>query len=332
MVPVPCLCLRSEYSLFPPDLLQFVQSKAEGNPFYLEELVNSLIESEVLVRREDGWQISRAITALDISSSIHGVVSGRLDRLENETKRLLQEASVLGRVFLHEILRNITDLKQNIDPCLSALEQLDLIRTRSLHPEIEYVFKHALTQEVVYRGLLRKDRQKIHERVGLVMETLFHDRLQELYDTLAFHFKQSQSVDKAVDYLIKAGEKSIKRYAVEESHQYFREAFELLTQKPDKVEEEHELIVDILLKWAYVFNHRGEFQGLVELFSSHQQIAESLEDKERLGMFYAWLGWGRCQKYRCGWEYPVGIWPQRIGYEVHDHRPLDEGIGLLCRR
>jgi len=276
----------------PSELLEFVESKAEGNPFYVEELVNSLIESETLTQTDNRWQMSRAITSLDISSSIHGVVSGRLDRLENETKRLLQEASVLGRVFLHEILINITDLKQNIDPFLNDLEHLDLIRTRSLQPEIEYAFKHALTQEVVYRGLLKKDRQKIHERVGLVMEVLFQDRLQEMYDTLAFHFKQSQSVDKAVDYLTKAGEKSIKRYAVEESHQYFREAFDILSQKPDKEQQEYELIIDILLKWAYVFNHRGEFQGLVELFSSHQDIAEALQDNERLGMFYAWLGWG----------------------------------------
>ena len=145
---------------------------------------------------------------------------------------------------------------------------------------------------MVYNGLLKKERQKIHERVGLVMEALFHDRLQELYDTLAFHFKQSQSVDKAVDYLIKAGEKSIKRYAVEESHQYFKEAFDILSQKPNKTREDDNLIVDILLKWAFVFNHRGEFSGLVELFSAHQRIAESSEDKERLGMFYAWLGWG----------------------------------------
>ena len=116
----------------PPDLISFVQSKAEGNPFYLEELVNSLIESETLIRKDGEWKITRPITGSDISSSIHGIISGRLDRLERENKRVLQEASVVGRVFLYEILLKITELKENIDPFLRGLEQLDLIRTRSL--------------------------------------------------------------------------------------------------------------------------------------------------------------------------------------------------------
>ncbi|MFB0533297.1 MAG: AAA family ATPase [Desulfatiglandales bacterium] len=161
----------------PSDLRRLVQDKAEGNPFYLEELVNSLIESETLIRDNGSWKITRPITESDISSTIHGVISGRLDRLEKETKRILQEASVIGRAFLYEILKRVTQLKQDIDRCLRGLEQLDLIRTRSLQPDLEYVFKHALTQEVVYNGLLKKERQEIHERIALVMEQSFHDRL-----------------------------------------------------------------------------------------------------------------------------------------------------------
>ena len=89
----------------PSDLKRLVQSKAEGNPFYLEELVNSLIESETLIRDNGSWKLTKPITESDISSSIHGLISGRLDRLEKETKRILQEASVIGRAFLYEILK-----------------------------------------------------------------------------------------------------------------------------------------------------------------------------------------------------------------------------------
>ena len=90
-----------------------------------------------------------------------------------------------------------------MDKSLNGLERLDFIRARTLQPDLEYIFKHALTQEVVYNGLLKKERQALHERIGLVMEQLFHDRLPEFYETLAYHYRQGQSLLKAVDYLTK---------------------------------------------------------------------------------------------------------------------------------
>ena len=105
-------------------------------------------------------------------------------------KRVIQEASVIGRAFLYEILKRVTALKDVIDKSLSGLERLEFIRTRTIQPDLEYIFKHALTQEVVYNGLLKKERQALHERIGLIMEQSFHDRLPEFYETLAFHYKQ----------------------------------------------------------------------------------------------------------------------------------------------
>lgn len=138
----------------PDELRRFVQTKVEGNPFYLEEVVNSFIESETLIRKNGNWYVTRLITAAEISASIHGVISARLDRLDIETKRILQQAAVIGRAFYYEILKKITDLKGDIDGCLLGLERLDLIKTKSIQPDLEYIFKHALTQEVVYSGLL----------------------------------------------------------------------------------------------------------------------------------------------------------------------------------
>ncbi|UCF82916.1 MAG: AAA family ATPase [Desulfobacteraceae bacterium] len=275
----------------PSDPKQFVQEKSEGNPFYLEELVNSLIESETLIRDNGNWKITSPISESEISPTIHGVISGRLDRLEKKTKRILQEASVIGRAFFYEILKRITELEDRIDRGLSSLERLDLIRTRSIEPDLEYMFKHPLTQEVVYNGLLRKDRQEIHERIALIMEDLFQDRLPEVYETLAFHFTQGKSLHKAVEYLMKSGDKSLKRYAVEESHQYYAEAFDLLATKPDKSKDDEGLIINLLIDWALVFYYRGDFKGLTNLFSDHKDLADSLPVEERLGMFYAWYGW-----------------------------------------
>lgn len=274
----------------PTDLRRVVQDKAEGNPFYLEELVNSLIELETLIRDNGSWKVTKPISEADISSTIHGVISGRLDRLEREKKRILQEASVIGKVFLYDILKRITEHKQDIDRYLRGLEQLDLIRTTSFRPDLEYTFKHALTQEAVYTGLLKKERKEIHERIGLVMEQLFHNRLPEFYETLAFHFTQGQSLHKALDYLIKSGEKSLRRYAVEESHQYYQQAYRLLSDKPAKTKQEKELLFNLLNKWSLVYYYRGDFKEQTDLLKSHESEADLVEDKEKRGMFYAWLG------------------------------------------
>ncbi|UCF84870.1 MAG: AAA family ATPase [Desulfobacteraceae bacterium] len=274
----------------PSELKRWVQNKAEGNPFYLEELVNTLIESEAMIQENGGWKITRPIAETNISSSIHGLISGRLDRLEKETKRILQEASVIGRAFLYEILIKVSELDDRIDRGLSTLERLDLIRTRSFEPDLEYMFKHPLTQEVVYNGLLKKERQEIHEQVAQVMERLFEDRLSEFYEALAYHFALGRSVNKAVEYLVKAGEKSLARYAVEEAHEYYKKAYDILGPKENKTEEEKRLFTDMLNSWGYVYYCLGEFKEFINLFNSHKALVESLGDQARLGMFYAWLG------------------------------------------
>jgi tetratricopeptide (TPR) repeat protein len=246
--------------------------------------------------------------------------------LERETKRVLQEASVIGRAFLYQILDKMTELKEHIDRCLTGLERLDLIRTRSLQPDLEYMFKHPLTQEVVYNGLLKKERQVIHEKIALVMEQLFHDRLSEFYETLAFHFKRGRSVLKAVDYLMKSGEKSVKRYSVEESHQCYKEAFDILTNKPDKSREEEGLLIDLLIDWANVFYYLGDFNGLIDLFSAHEDLAESLDDKAKIGMFNAWLGFALFMNGKGQVAYPYLEKALRLGEESENQQV----IGYAC--
>ncbi|MGD9288985.1 MAG: adenylate/guanylate cyclase domain-containing protein [Desulfobacterales bacterium] len=274
----------------PLELRRFLQDKVEGNPFYIEEVINSLIESENLIRENGSWKLTREITEVEISSTIHGLLSGRLDRLEKESKRILQEASVIGRTFFYEILNRVTELKSQIDQSLRSLERLDLIRARTLQPDLEYIFKHALTQEVVYKGLLKKERKAIHERIGLVMEQLFNDRLPEYYETLAYHFQRGQSRPKAIHYLIKSGIKSLKRYSLDEAHRYFQEAYDILSSQQEKSIEEKKLIIDLILEWALVFYYRCDVKGWKTLFEAHKELAESIDDQERLAMFYAWHG------------------------------------------
>jgi tetratricopeptide (TPR) repeat protein len=161
---------------------------------------------------------------------------------------------------------------------------------RSFEPDLEYMFKHPLTQEVVYNGLLKKERQDIHEQIAQVMEGLFEGRLSEFYETLAYHFSLGRSVNKAVEYLVKAGEKSLARYAVEEAHEYYKKAYEMLAPKENKNDEEKKLLIDMLNSWGYVYYSLGDIREFINLFNSHKDLVESYGDEARLGMFNAWLG------------------------------------------
>jgi class 3 adenylate cyclase/tetratricopeptide (TPR) repeat protein len=312
----------------PPELKKFIQSKTEGNPFYLEEVINSLLETATLIHQDDQWLLTKPLSEAHIPSTVQGIISARLDRLERETKRILQEASVIGRAFLYEILRRITELKEQIDKSLMGLERLDLIRTRSLQPDLEYIFKHALTQEVVYNGLLKKERQVIHEKIGQVMEELFQDRLPEFYEALAYHFTQGQSVTKAVKYLMKAGRKSFSRFALEESHQFHKEAFDLLSPRTAKTKEEEILLIDLLNEWSFTLIWRGVNSELIELFKAHEGLAESLQGKERLGMFYSALGIALHSREQLTESYTYLLKSLELGEETKSPKV----IGYACLR
>ncbi len=310
----------------PADLRKFIQKKVEGNPFYVEEAINSLVETGALARDNGAWKLTRLLNEADIPPTVQGVISARLDRLEKEMKRILQEASVIGRAFLHDILKRVTALQDSLDRSLRGLEMLDLVRVRSVQPDLEYIFKHALTQEVVYNGLLKKDRREMHERIGLVMERLFRDRLPEFYETLAFHFKQGRSRLKSVDYLIRSGEKGFKRYALDEAHQSYREAFDLIVNNANKTKEEERLLIDVLLGWAFVYYYSGNVKELEPLLKAHVDIAESLSDKVRLGDFYARLGvplWF-AQKLREAYQC------LRKSLELGEETGSDQVLGYAC--
>ena len=312
--------------IVPGDLQQFIRNKVEGNPFYLEEAINSLIESKTLILENGNWKVAGPVTESEISATIQGVISARVDRLEHKSKRILQEASVIGRSFYHEILKRISEIKDNIDTSLRGLERFDLIKTKSIQPYLEYIFKHALTQEVVYNGLLKKERREIHERIGYVIEELFKDRLPEFNETLAFHFKNGRSIKKAVYYLMRSGEKSLKRYSVEESHQSYKEAYAILTNAENDNGEFSKLIIRLIVDWAMVYYYRGDFKGLNELMEAHEDIAASLDDRAIQGMFYAWFGNVLYFRARFKDSYQYLITALEIGRELHDLRVM----GYAC--
>ena len=133
-------------------------------------MLRSLIEKGVLARNEHGWEVSALVETLRVPDTLQGVLLSRLDRLPEESKRVIQKAAVIGRVFFYRILEQMGGGQDQLDPQLSALQEADLVRERSRVPEVEYIFKHALTQEVAYQTLLAPARKLLHQKVGEAME------------------------------------------------------------------------------------------------------------------------------------------------------------------
>ena len=302
----------------PKELRTFVSEKVDGNPFYLEEVINALIDSETLMSDNGGWRLTKAISAAKISSSIHGVITARIDHLEKDIKRVLQEASVIGRSFQKEILANITSSENGLDESLEILERLDLIITVSYEPDAIYMFKHALIQEVVYKSLLRKERKVIHERIGLAMEVLFQHRLSEFYETLAWHFAQAKSRLKATNYLMESGKKSLKKFAVEEADRYYSKAFKQLNSATGIERDETGILLDLLDEWALVYYYRGDFKGMERLLEDNLETADAFGDKIKAGKLFSWLGFAQFCREKNKKSYQVLQTALKRGKEADD--------------
>ena len=311
----------------PGELFTFMQEKADGNPFYVEEVLNSLIENGVLERRDNRWRLTKPLVAFDVPPTVEGVIASRLDRQDPHSRRLLQEAAVMGRTFLLPILREITKCR-GMDARLSDLVESDLIRASSVEPDITYLFKHALTREVAYGRLPRSERAAIHQQVAEVMERLFADRLPEFFETLAFHFKQGRDVTNAAKYFIKSGEKAVNHFALEEANEHFRHAYELL-QESEETEERRKLKGDLLEKWAILFYYYGDFRGLLELFGTHGTFIQSLQDKSLRGMLTAWSGVALFFRNRPEKAYHALKSALMLGEEVGDLRVIAYAVTWL---
>jgi class 3 adenylate cyclase/tetratricopeptide (TPR) repeat protein len=212
------------------DLQALITRKAEGNPFYLEEITRSFLERGIIRREDSGYRLRRSITPSDVPETIQDVIVSRLDRLPETQKHVVQTAAVIGREFAARLLQRITDIQERLDDCLSELKNLELIYEKSVFPDLEYMFKHVLTQEAAYNILLSTRRTRLHTAIGLAMEELYQERLAERYEELAHHFTQGEAWEKAFYYLAKSGEKARQAYATHEAITFYTRAMAVSEQ------------------------------------------------------------------------------------------------------
>lgn len=204
-----------------------IVDRAAGSPFFIEELVHSLIDEGAVIRRDSGFEVTDQINSVPIPPTVNDVLMARIARLDQQTGDLLKIASLLGKTFSERVLRNVADSVDDIEGRLAYLQSAQLIQVRIEREEREYLFKHALIQEAAYESMPVWKRKQVHLRVAKSIEQTLGDRAQESYGLLAYHYGKAESMDKTEEFLIKAGEASLKSSASNEALSYYQEALNL---------------------------------------------------------------------------------------------------------
>jgi tetratricopeptide (TPR) repeat protein len=239
-------------------LKRFILAKTEGNPFFLEEIVQALLEQKVLVREVSRvgsahptptGALPESFTDLQLPATVQGVLTARIDRLPPAEKDLLQTLAVVGKEFSARLLKQVVDRPEHeLQGFLSHLQAAEFIYEQPAFPEVEYTFKHALTQEVAYNSLVQDRRKALHERTAQTIEALYPSRLEDYYGDLAYHYSRSGNTQKAVDYLQLAGQQAVQRSANAEAISHLTKGLELLETLPDTPERtQQELALQIAL-------------------------------------------------------------------------------------
>ena len=221
-----------------PDYVKHkIIDRTGGNPFFIEEVVRALIDEKAIVLQDNRFVLTEKSKEVKVPYTIADLLNARIDRLDDKTRELIKVASVIGRNFFHKILKQVANSVEDIDTRLDYLKNIQLIREIEHIEELEYLFKHALAQEVAYNSLLRTRRKKLHLDVANSIEALFKERLSEFYGTLSYHYINADAFDKAEEYMIKAGEEATKASASSEALRFYQKALDLYINKNgDKVD------------------------------------------------------------------------------------------------
>ena len=259
----------------PETLKKNILDKAGGNPFFVEEVIRSLMESGIVYMAGERWVAKDGLKEFAVPNTVESVIMARVDRLEEDVHYILQCASVIGRLFRHRLLQYIIQ-RRELDRYIKQLEDGGFIYEDRSIPELAYSFRHALIQETLYQTPLLEYRQVMHQIVGEGIEEIYEDKLEEFYEELAWHYSQCNYFSKAVDYLLKAGNKAKAMYANQEAIRYFEKALEFIQAQsaPDRQLSleiaVREALGDVLFTTGVHHRAEAQFRQALDLVSENQ--------------------------------------------------------------
>jgi class 3 adenylate cyclase/tetratricopeptide (TPR) repeat protein len=279
--------LGDDASLLP--LKPLLIERTEGNPFFLEESVRTLIETNLLTGERGNYRSAKPIEWTQVPATVQAVLAARIDRLPLEEKQLLQSAAVIGKDVPFSLLQAITELSdEELRRGLTHLQAAEFLYETSLFPDLEYTFKHALTHEVAYGSLLHERQRALHSRIVEAIEALYSNRLIEQVERLAHHATRGEVWDKAVTYLRQAGAKADARSAIREAASYFEQALTALVHLPES-REMREQAIDLHCDLRSSLTALGERERVLKHLRAAEALANALGDVRRLARVNAYL-------------------------------------------
>jgi predicted ATPase len=268
-------------------LKQLLIARTEGNPFFLEESVRTLVETGVLVGELGAYRLAQALPTIQVPATVQAVLAARIDRLPPEEKRLLQTAAVIGTEVPWPLLQAIAELPEAaLHRGLVHLQAAEFLYETRLFPEPEYTFKHALTHEVAYGSLLLERRRVLHARLVEAIEALAPEWVAEQVDRLAHHALRGEVWGKAVSCYQQAGARAWARAAFRESVVYFEQALQALVHLPED-DDTRVRAIELRLALEGVLSALGELGRCLTLLGEAEALARALDDRARLGRVLA---------------------------------------------
>jgi class 3 adenylate cyclase/tetratricopeptide (TPR) repeat protein len=260
--------------------------RTEGNPFFLEESVRTLVEIHVLTGKSGAYRLAQELPTIQVPATVQAVLAARIDRLSEDAKRLLQTASVIGNEVPFALLQAITEIPDEaLHPGLTHLQAAEFLYETNLFPERIYTFKHALTHEVAYNSLLQERRRVLHAHIVEALETLSGDRLSEQVERLAYHALRGEVWDKALKYFRQAGDKAMEQSAYQNAVDRFEQALDALRHLPDSPDTVAQGI-DVRLNMHTALLQLAEFERELNLLREAETLTKALGDKNRLVQIY----------------------------------------------
>jgi predicted ATPase/class 3 adenylate cyclase len=274
-------------------LKRLILEKTEGTPFFMEEVVQTLAEEGVLSGERGNYRLEKAPTELHISPTVQGVLTARIDRLSLEEKAFLHQLAIIGRQFpLSLIQQVVTQPEEELYRLLSSLQSKEFLYEQPAFPEPEYLFKHALTQEVAYGTVLQERRKALHERTAQAIESLYSSKLEDHYSELAHHYSHSGNTEKAMDYLQLAGQQAVQRSANAEAIAQFNAALELLKTLPDTPERtQRELDLQVILGPTLIATKGYAAPEVEKAYARARELCQQVGETSRL-FPVLWGLWG----------------------------------------
>ena len=272
-----------------PEVKEFILRRAGGNPLFIDELTQSLLENGSIQRKEDQYVLTRKASDIQVPDTVQEIIATRINRVEESLKRIMQVASVIGSEFAFRILKYLMGTEGELRSHLLKFEELAFFHEKHFSPELEYVFKHALIQEVAYDSLLDRKRKQIHGKIGRAIEALYSDSLEEYYELLAYHYVRSANTVKALEYLDLSNQKMAKVSAMEEAKAYFDSAMELLNTLPQTKANKRRRVT-LLVNQRFVFSTTFRSPEQYELLTRYESMATGVGNSGLLAAFYARLG------------------------------------------